>query len=178
MGWWESCHAFINVAWCKWVMVKMLKGQRLWRSATTPPLLLSRHVQSQLSSSYAGTIPKRKVGETPSRKWVKDGGIFWQLRSLELLQPFFGIRKASPWPSPLFTGQAEAHSDLQEGKRKTKEIQSQAVKAQADKRSCSKLHLMSTSSLLWHQKHRQVLYGPSEITYPGITSCHEGCLVP
>lgn len=63
-------------------------------------------------------------------------------------------------------------------KRKMKDLQSQAVKTQADKRSCLKPHLLSTSTLLCHQKHRQVLYRPSEITYPGITSCHEDCLVP
>lgn len=37
--------------------------------------------------------------------------------------------------------------------------------------------LMSTWTLLWHQKCRQVLYRLSEITYPGITSCHGDCLV-
>lgn len=95
-----------------------------------------------------------------------------------LFQTSFGIRKASPWPSPLCTGKAEAHSDSQKRKKDNGD-------AEPDCESTSKQEvlfkaaseLMSTWTFLWHQKCRQVLYRLSEITYPGITSCHGDCLV-
>jgi len=66
-GWWEICHTFTAVVSCEGVRVK--KGQQLWRSGPTPPLLLSRtRVSPNCQPATLAPLAEEMVGETPSRK--------------------------------------------------------------------------------------------------------------